>query len=115
MKKMLTILAVSVFMVAACSKTTTNNPEPGDCNGTAKSFAADVSPVIQSSCAIGSGCHGSGSQNGPGVLANYSQVSSARTAIRSAIISGRMPVNGSLSAAQKNAIICWIDNGAPNN
>jgi hypothetical protein len=26
-----------------------------------------------------------------------------------------MPKTGSLTTAQKNAIICWIDNGAANN
>jgi hypothetical protein len=26
-----------------------------------------------------------------------------------------MPQNGSLTSSEKNAIICWIDNGAPNN
>jgi hypothetical protein len=26
-----------------------------------------------------------------------------------------MPMNGSLTAAEKNAILCWIDNGAANN
>jgi len=26
-----------------------------------------------------------------------------------------MPLNATLTATQKNAILCWIDNGAPNN
>jgi hypothetical protein len=74
-----------------------------------------VNAIIQTSCATGSGCHGSGSLNGPGPLLSYLQVFNARSAIRSAVSSGRMPPNGALSATQKNSIICWIDSGAPNN
>jgi hypothetical protein len=112
-------LVLSLFV--ACGK----NPEdaPGgagsggsaDCSGPAKSFSADVNSIIQTSCATGSGCHGSGSFNGPGPLLTYSQVFNARSTIRSEVSSGRMPPNGGLSATQKNSIICWIDSGAPNN
>jgi hypothetical protein len=85
-----------------------------DCSGPAKSFATDVASVIQASCANGSGCHGAGSKKGPGPLLNYSQVFNARSEIRSAVASGDMPRNGTLTVSEKNAILCWIDNGAPN-
>jgi len=86
-----------------------------DCSGTAKSFSTDVNPIIQATCTTNSGCHGSGSNNGPGELLTYSEIFSSRSSIRSAVASGSMPKTGSLTTAQKNAIICWIDNGAPNN
>jgi len=35
-----------------------------------------------------------------------------QVAIRSAVLSGAMPLGGSLSTAQKNTIACWIDHGA---
>jgi hypothetical protein len=38
-----------------------------------------------------------------------------RSNIRTAILAGSMPKNTSLSQAQINAFICWIDSGAPNN
>lgn len=107
----ITILMIGLF---SCSKQQDKNTSV-DCSGPAKSFAIDAQPVIQSTCNDDSGCHGAGSNNGPGALLNYSQVFNARTSIRSAIASGRMPLNGNLTAAQKNAILCWIDNGAPNN
>jgi len=101
-----------LFLINACSK----KPEfTADCSGPAKSFVTDVSPVFQTSCTINSGCHGTGSSNGPGLLLNYSQVFNARVDIRSAVASGHMPLNSTLTATQKNAILCWIDNGAPNN
>ena len=83
-----------------------------DCGNAPKSFATDVMPVVLANC---NGCHGIGSSNGPGALTTYAQIFSARVSIRSAVSSGSMPRNGSLTASQKSAIICWIDNGAPNN
>ena len=112
-------LVLSLF--SSCGKDPENTPAGGGsggsaaCSGPAKSFAADVNAIIQTSCATGSGCHGSGCLNGPGPLLTHSQVFNARSTIRSAVSSGRMPPNGALSATQKNSIICWIDSGAPNN
>lgn len=106
------IIAVSEFFLACKKEHSLFNP---DCSGAAKTFSTDVTPIIQTTCATNSGCHGAGSGNGPGVLANYQQVFNARGDIRSAVASGHMPLNGSLTAAEKNAILCWIDNGAPNN
>lgn len=111
------LIAGIVFVVLfACSKsggdTTTNSI---DCSGVTKSFSSDVNPIIQSTCATNSGCHGSGSRNGPGELLTYSQISGARSTIRPAVLSGLMPQNGSLTSTQKQSIVCWIDNGAPNN
>jgi hypothetical protein len=112
-------LVLSLFF--ACGKDPENAPGGGGsggstaCSSPAKSFAADVNAIIQTSCATGSGCHGSGSLVGPGPLLTYLQVFNARSSIRSAVSSGRMPPNGGLSATQKNSIICWIDSGAPNN
>jgi len=109
------LLIASVFAVLyACSKST-DTATTVDCSGTAKSFSTDVNPIIQATCTTNSDCHGSGSNNGPGELLTYSEIFSSRSSIRSAVASGSMPKTGSLTTAQKNAIICWIDNGAPNN
>jgi hypothetical protein len=112
-----TIIFLSVFISISCSK---DNGGGGgtttvDCSTvTNKAFAADVNPIIQGTCG-GAGCHGTGSTNGPGALTNYAQISGSASSIRSAVSSGRMPKNSTLSSGQKNSIICWIDNGALNN
>lgn len=106
---------LSVLFVS-CEKTTNGGGNSNtDCsNNTTKSFSAHVSPIIQNNCTQ-SGCHGAGSTNGPGPLLNYTQISTAATAIRAAVVSGTMPKNSSLTTAQKNSIICWVDAGALNN
>lgn len=110
-KTSITVLGI-LFLIIACSKK--SDSVATNCSTTI-SFAADVNPVIQSTCAINPGCHGSGSTNGPGPLLNHTQVFSARANIRIAVANGTMPQNSTLSATQKNAILCWIDSGALNN
>jgi hypothetical protein len=117
-RQIILIVAVLGFLFA-CKKQHDSVSSPGTtsnvCSGPAKSFANDVNPIFQASCAFAAGCHGNGSVNGPGELTSYSKIFNARSDIRSAISSGEMPLNSSLSATEKNAILCWIDNGAPNN
>lgn len=129
MKKAITgfsVITFLVFTVISCSKSDdggSNNTGGGGGGGgstvncstvTNKSFSADVNPIIQASCNVVS-CHAAGSTNGPGPLTNYTQISGAKTVIRTAVSTGRMPQGGTLTTAQKNSIICWIDNGALNN
>lgn len=89
-------------------------PASRDCSTTPSTFA-DANAVISTSCATNSNCHASGSNNRPEELLTYDQIFSFRNAIRSAVASGSMPQGSRLSTAQKNSIICWIENGAPNN
>jgi hypothetical protein len=107
----LSILCLFFFAVS-CSKDSV--PTGPDCSGPAKTFSGDVNPIIQTFCNQ-PGCHQPGSINGPGQLTNYNEVFNARASIRVQIESGLMPQTGTLSAAQRNAILCWIDSGAPDN
>ena len=119
------VILASFFLIASCSKGGSDDGGGGgtgggggstvNCTGVASSFAANVSTIIQTSCAIDATCHGAGSANGPGPLLNYTQISGAKVTIKSAVASGTMPKTGSLTTAQKNTIICWIDSGALNN
>jgi hypothetical protein len=124
MKLLSTILILcSVLFIVACKKEsggggTTggggNTPFTPNCNGAAIQFTANVAPIISSSCAVSS-CHDATSSNGPGPLTTYAQINAAKVQIRAAIINGTMPKSGTISTAQKNSIICWIDAGAANN
>jgi hypothetical protein len=120
MKTTLVSLLAAFMLILSCSKDNDGGGGGGGGGGldcatiTNKAFAADVNPIIQSVCNQPS-CHAAGSTNGPGPLTNYAQVFNARSRIRPAIASGAMPQGTSLSTAQKNSILCWIDSGAPNN
>lgn len=114
-----TILAwmIGAASLASCSKsnTSTSGTSGTDCSTVTTTFAANVLPLIQTSCNANSSCHATGSSRGPGALTTYQQIYNNRSSIRSSVLSGSMPQGSSLSSAQKNIIICWIDNGAANN
>jgi len=97
-------LIVSSALMSACSKSSTGPVFTPDCSGAAKSFSSDVYPVFQSVC---SNCHTN--------FGGYSQIAADRASIRSRIVDGSMPQQGSLSTTQKNNVVCWIDAGALNN
>lgn len=123
MKKGILVSLAAFFIIASCSKSTDgggggNGGGGGgsvNCSGVPSAFAANVNPIIQSTCATDATCHGAGSLNGPGPLLTYTQISGARVAIKTAVGNGTMPKTGSLTTAQKNTIICWVDAGGPNN
>ena len=126
MKKGISISLLALFIFTACSKSSDTDDGGGgggggttNCSGvTNNKFAADVNPIIQSSCALNAGCHGANAPtgtNGPGELLTYSQISGAKALIKSAVANGTMPKTGTLTTAQKNSIICWVDGGGLNN
>lgn len=76
------------------------------------SFSTSVKPIIANSCAV-TGCH-----DGSSAQANFtifSNVQSRASSIKSRTQSGSMPKNGTLTQAEKDAIACWVDDGAKNN
>lgn len=114
------ICTVCMIIFLACSSESEDAlpppPTPSqDCEDKDVSLAQDVIPIIQQNCAV-SGCHvaGTGRVNFT-VKANIVQNASL---IRTNTQSGIMPPAGSgssLSAEQKAAIACWVQNGANDN
>jgi hypothetical protein len=107
-------LAIGALLLIRCASND-QSTETTTCSGVSLSFANDVYPVIKASCATNSGCHGTGSKQGPGELLTYSEVYGARGEIKSSVSSGKMPEGSTLSSNDKNTILCWIENGATNN
>lgn len=110
----LAALILPAFIIS-CTKERDEIPSVVDCNAVNAKYSTDISTVVQSNCAINSGCHGSGSVNGPGPLTSYNQVSAAAAIIKDAVVSRRMPLGGTLGSTDINKIKCWVDSGAPNN
>jgi len=104
MKTTVILIIFSVAIFSGCKKSSTSTPFTPTCTGATKSWVNDVKPVLTSSC---SNCHAS--------FTTYSTVYNDRDNIRSKIIDGSMPQSGTLTTDQKNIVICWIDNGSPNN
>lgn len=105
MKSLVSIFIIFSFLtifITCKKKNSTKNYTP-NCSGT-KSYINDVAPLINSNCVS---CHNT--------YTNYSAIKTSATSIRNAIVDGSMPKNSSLTEAQKNNIVCWIDAGAPNN
>lgn len=110
---------VALTILYSCSKgsSTSGGSSAGgggttvDCSTINAKFAADVAPIISSSCAI-SGCH-NGTQ--APTLTTYAQISANASNINAQVQSGTMPKSGTLTTAQKNIIKCWVQSGALNN
>jgi cytochrome c551/c552 len=102
MKKLIGTLLLISALLGACQKNiSTYTP---DCSGDTKSYSNEVDPIFQQHCI---GCH----QN----YASYAKIYADRSSIQTSVAEGIMPPEGSLSDTQKNTILCWIENGAPNN
>lgn len=113
MKNILIISIISI-LIFSCSKDRGVSNTTVDCSLVPKSFITNVNPIVQGFCNTAS-CHATGSTNGPGQLTNYTEVFTNRVAIRAAIAAGTMPKTSTLTTAEKNSFLCWIDSGAPNN
>jgi hypothetical protein len=113
-KTTLYLILLCVIIFAGCTKTGGGgDPTPKDpCSGISFTFLMDVQPIINTSC---TSCHGANSTNSGGPLTDYNLIFAKRTNIKYQIENGFMPKAGSITTAQKNTIICWINSGAPNN
>lgn len=75
------------------------------------SFNDEISPILDEKCNTAS-CHGGTVLPD---LRNFSAVKINASAIKALINSNQMPPSEPLTGAEKNLIVCWIDDGAINN
>jgi uncharacterized membrane protein len=108
MKKLMflfsSIALIVSLTIVSCKKTSTSATSYSPTCNSVKSYSIDVRPVIQGNCVS---CHST--------YGSYSQVSASASSIRTSIVNGSMPKGSTLTDAQKDNIICWIDAGTPNN
>jgi hypothetical protein len=99
------------IIIFACSKSAdTTTAVATTCNPNT-SFSQTVLPILNSTCNL-SGCH---DPNNAAELNNFQVVHDNAAQIKASVVSGRMPKGKAFNTADKNALICWIDNGAKNN
>jgi len=108
MKKSVPFLLL--LLTAACKKSSPVQTDTNTCDPQI-SYAGKVKSIFVNNCTA-SGCHDG---NDLPSLADYLVARDASAQIRTAVKNGVMPMNGTLSSADKAAIICWIDSGSKNN
>lgn len=102
---------MSTSLIISCSKQSSETiPATSTCDPNI-SFINTVKPILDRDCNT-AGCH---DDKVITALNIYQTVHDGAAQIRLSITTGKMPKNGTISIADKNAIFCWIDNGAKNN
>lgn len=81
------------------------------CGQTEISFDLTIFPLIQQNCAIND-CHG-GNQFPD--FREFSVVQENAQRIKQQVVNRTMPPDQSLTQAQIDSIVCWVDNGTPQN
>lgn len=76
------------------------------------SYETQIKPILQTNC-IKSGCHDGG--NSLPNWGNLATVQSNASNIKTKVLNGSMPKDGTLTQQQKDLIACWVDDGAPGN
>lgn len=108
--KFLLLTTLMTLLTYACQSESDEDMIPPDNCNTNVSYSSVIRPLIDQKCG---NCHLDGSQAPD--LTNYSIIKANASKIKSLTQSGIMPQDGSLTQAQKDAIACWVDNGALNN
>ncbi len=110
-------LLLSGTLILSCSDDDMDSMEEMDeCQGSDPSFAGDVLPILNASCAL-AGCHVEGFASGD--FSNHSGFSPRAANGVSRMSSGSMPPASSTgpdpSDAQIQIIRCWVEAGAKDN
>lgn len=123
--KAILLLAV-VFGFTSCYKDVVPPTDPYSSTDTppkAVSFSGQLVPFFTSKCAS-SGCHGGAHDPNLTAPLAYSSLMSggfvntanpAASTLYTEVQSGGMPIGGTTTNAEKQMILDWIRNGAPNN
>lgn len=111
------VLALVAMITQSCVDHTLPETEVDTCGGPV-SYINDVKPIISASCAI-PGCHNgdNGADRNWTVFSNLQGKSSnvKDRITRPPGAPGHMPLVGSITVDQIQAIVCWVDQGAQDN
>jgi hypothetical protein len=106
-----------IVVVQSCVDHTLPETEIDTCGGTV-SYINEVKPIVDTSCAI-PGCHNgdNGADRNWTVFSNFqAKSSSVKDRItRPPGAPGHMPLVGSITVDEIQAIVCWVDQGAKDN
>jgi uncharacterized membrane protein len=109
-------VGIGVVLIFSACNSYTPKDQGGQANPNALSaqttnFATIQSEIIKPNCVM---CHSGTSGNQGGVnLETYASVKTFSSRIKDTIVKGTMPPGRPLAKNQQQALISWIDNGAP--
>lgn len=113
-------LAATVFVLQGCLNDKGNVPVPPEtkCDSLNVSYNLHVKPLAETKCATSIGCHAAGS--GQGDFTSYIGLSSVSQTVKTRIELPatdvlHMPQGGTLTQAELDIFLCWIEDGAQNN
>lgn len=117
--KLMMAIGILVWSISCSSESeddiTPTPPSEDRCEDNNATLSGDVSAIINTNCAV-SGCHVAGT--GRVDFTQNSNIIQNATQIRTYTESGFMPppeANNTLSSSEKDAIFCWVADGAQNN
>ncbi len=106
-------IALFVSLLMSCEYYVENEDLQGDLCNPVVSYSVDIAPLIANNCMP---CHnGDGSIPEAPNLTIYESVASVSGLIKEVTQSRRMPIDGTITDAEIEAIRCWVDIGALNN
>lgn len=113
--------ALSILFIIATLQACVDHTLPeiiiDECGHTV-SYASEVDPIVNTSCAI-TDCHNgdNGADKNWTVFSNFqSKSTTVKDRItRPAGVDGHMPAAGSITEEQIQTIVCWVDQGAKDN
>jgi len=74
-------------------------------------YALDIRPILDNNC---TSCHSTTGGQPPN-LETFQNVNANAAIVRSQVVSREMPIGGTLTNEEIQAISCWVDAGALNN
>lgn len=104
------IMLAAALIIVGCGEDGGTNPDPQD-PADPPTYTTDIEPILRANCS----CHQpGGSLYGSTPLDTYANVFERRELVKEyAGVTGTMPPAGPLPQEQRDLIIEWVDEGAP--
>ena len=113
-----TLLALSASASLACAScsnggaTSCPNDLPATCVTPIPSYKDEIAAIVQTRCVS---CHGATGVEAKRSLDTYAKLYALRTSVLNQVYACRMPLDGSLTDAERARLLEWLVCHAPNN
>ena len=117
-KILLSAFSILLIVFQSCVDHSLPEPEIDGCDGSVVSYADQIKPIINTSCAV-TGCH-NGDNGAERNWTIFSVFQAKKDNVKDRVtrpvgVPGHMPLVGSITSDQIQLIVCWVDQGGENN